>query len=111
MRFVQALARILGWLLTPLLAWAASFIGAFVGALVARTMSNSTAGLVVTGLFAALFAISATIGWMRMLRRSPELRHALHVTAEGLPTVSDQDEAERATRLEAKREAKLKEGE
>lgn len=92
MRIVRVLARVLGWLLTPLLAWAASFVGAFAGAWVAAAAGSASAGLAITGVFAALFAIGATLAWMRLLRRSPVLRHALHVTAEGMPTGSDEQE-------------------
>ena len=48
MRFLKLLLRILGWLLTPLVAWAASFIGASIGAVIARGLKSPTTGMVVT---------------------------------------------------------------
>ena len=38
MRWLRLLFRIFGWLLTPFLAWAASFFGAVGGALIAMRM-------------------------------------------------------------------------
>ncbi|MGH7586414.1 MAG: hypothetical protein ACREMH_09230, partial [Gemmatimonadales bacterium] len=42
-------------------------------------------GLIVTGLAAVLAAMAALWAWLRLLRRSPDLRETLHVTAEGSP--------------------------
>jgi hypothetical protein len=84
-RFLRFIALALGWLFTPLVAGAASFIGAWVGAAVALRIENPMAALWLTVAAAAIFALAATLGWMRLLRRSPELRHALHVTEEGIP--------------------------
>jgi hypothetical protein len=48
MRWLKALVRVFGWLLTPVLAWAASFFGAVAGALLAMKVREPRAGLVVT---------------------------------------------------------------
>ncbi len=85
MRLLRLLAKILGWLLTPIVAWAASFFGAWFGAAVAGFVPGSTAGVAVTVAGAAVTAIGATVLWMRLLRRSPRLREALDVTPEGVP--------------------------
>lgn len=85
MRLLRWLARLLGWLLTPLLAWAASFCGAWLGAVAAtRTTDGSLAlGLTIGG--AALLGLGVTLLWLRLLRRSPELQDALALTSEGVP--------------------------
>jgi hypothetical protein len=51
-------------------------------------------GLRVTILMGALAAIGATIGWMRLLRRSPQLREALALSEEGVPTVTTHEHEE-----------------
>ena len=50
MRWLRLLFRIFGWLLTPFLAWAASFFGAVGGALIAMKLANPIKGLAVTAL-------------------------------------------------------------
>jgi hypothetical protein len=40
-------------------------------------------------IFAALFGITVTLLWMRLLRRSPRLRHSLHVSGEGIPHTAE----------------------
>ena len=55
MRAVRTLARIFGWLLTPFVAWAASFLGASVVAAVAAAIPEPRTGL---GLTAAFFVSS-----------------------------------------------------
>ena len=86
----------LGWLLTPMVAWAASFFGAWVGAGIASQFPAATTGLWVTILMGAASAIGATLAWMRLLRRSPHLREALALSEEGVPTraVPEQQEGE-----------------
>ena len=44
MRWLRLLFRIFGWLLTPFLAWAASFFGAVGGALIAMRMEDPVRG-------------------------------------------------------------------
>ena len=89
MRWVRLLFRVFGWLLTPFLAWAASFFGAVGGALIAMKMQDPVQGLAVTALCGALFGFAALIVWLRYLRRTPEAREVLAVTEDGTPdTVS-----------------------
>lgn len=89
MRWIRLLFRIFGWLLTPFLAWAASFFGAVGGALVAMRMEDPVDGLAVTALCGALTGFAALIGWLEYLRRSPEVREALAVTEDGTPDTTE----------------------
>ena len=85
MKILRFVARLAGWLLTPLVAWAASFFGAWLGALLAGGVTDSGRGLLTMLGVGALFAIGATVAWMWFLRRSPELRESLGLTEEGVP--------------------------
>jgi hypothetical protein len=85
MRWIRLLFRVFGWLLTPFLAWAASFFGAVGGALIAMKMQDPVRGLAVTALCGALTGFAALIAWLRYLRQTPEAREALAVTEDGTP--------------------------
>jgi hypothetical protein len=87
-RFLRFLLRFVGWLLTPLVAWAASFFGAWLMSLAARSVVDSSMGLILALAGGATGAIAATLLWIRLLRRSPELREVLQVTEEGLPVAA-----------------------
>jgi hypothetical protein len=89
MRWVRLLFRIFGWLLTPFLAWAASFFGAVAGALLALKMEDPVRGLVVTAVCGGIAGFACLIAWLRYLRRSPEIREVLAVTEEGTPDTMD----------------------
>jgi len=89
MRWVRLLFRIFGWLLTPFLAWAASFFGAVVGALLALRMEDPVRGLAVTAVCGGLAGFICLIAWLHFLRRSPEIREVLAVTVEGTPDTMD----------------------
>jgi hypothetical protein len=89
MRWVRILFRIFGWLLTPFLAWAASFFGAVGGALVAMRMEDPVEGLAVTALCGALTGFAGLIAWLEYLRRSPEVREVLAVTEDGTPDTTE----------------------
>ena len=94
MRILRALARVLGWLLTPFVAWAASFLGSWLGARIAgEGMAPRTRLILLIGL-GAVFAIGATIAWLRLLRKSPELQEALAVAPDGTPIAAMKDEEE-----------------
>lgn len=91
MRWLVLLARIVGWLLTPLVAWAASLWGAW---LVFRREAGFREPR--TALYAAfatglVLAVLLLLAWIELLRRSPRLRHSLHVTREGLPDLEESD--------------------
>jgi hypothetical protein len=85
MRWLRLLFRIFGWLLTPFLAWAASFFGAVGGALIAMRIADPMRGLAVTALCGALTGFAVLIAWLHYLRRSPEVREVLAVTEDGTP--------------------------
>jgi hypothetical protein len=85
MSWVRILFRIFGWLLTPFLAWAASFFGAVGGALLAMRVSDPFEGLAITALCGALTGFAALLGWLEYLRQSPEVREVLAVTEDGTP--------------------------
>ncbi len=73
MRWVRLFFRIFGWLLTPFLAWAASFFGAVAGALLAMNLDDPVRGLAVTAVCGGLAGFAALIAWLHYLRRSPEV--------------------------------------
>jgi hypothetical protein len=85
MRWLRLLFRVFGWLLTPFLAWAASFFGAVGGALIAMRLKDPVEGLAVTALCGAATGFAAIIVWLRYLRQSPEVREVLAVTEDGTP--------------------------
>lgn len=85
MRWLRLVFRIFGWLLTPFLAWAASFFGAVAGALLAMRVEDPIKGLALTAFCGALTGFAALIAWLRYLRHSPEAREVLAVTEEGTP--------------------------
>jgi uncharacterized membrane protein YebE (DUF533 family) len=83
-RIVRRVFRLAGWLMTPMVIFAAGGAGAFLLALLAPKFSI-TAGLVLVGGAAILGAIAGLLLWMKLLRQNPELRHVLAVTSEGVP--------------------------
>ncbi len=89
MRWIRLLFRVFGWLLTPFLAWAASFFGAVAGALLALRLEDPVEGLALTALFGALAGFAALIGWLEYIRRSPEVREVLAVTEDGTPATTE----------------------
>ncbi|MFL5449720.1 MAG: hypothetical protein ACJ8AP_03410 [Gemmatimonadales bacterium] len=89
MRWVRLFFRIFGWLLTPFLAWAASFFGAVAGALLAMNLDDPVRGLAVTAVCGGLAGFAALIAWLHYLRRSPEVREVLAVTVDGTPDTTE----------------------
>ena len=85
MRWVRLIFRIFGWLLTPFLAWAASFFGAVAGALIAMRLEDPFRGIAVTAICGAVTGFAGLVVWLEYLRRSPEVREALAVTEDGTP--------------------------
>lgn len=104
-RVVRALFRIASWLLTPLVVALAAALGATAAAMAAPLFSTTLAIVVV----ALVGLASAGLGlflWLRLLRGSPELRHALAVTPQGTPLESEVDlilgtQADRAGEVES----------
>lgn len=76
---LRLVLRILGWLLTPLVALAASFVGATLGTIFSEWIDSPTVGLVVTVVLGATTGFTALIFWFRFLRHSPKVTHALHL--------------------------------
>jgi len=85
-KFLRVLARILGWLLTPLVALAASFLGATGAAALLADDADPRRALILSLAGAAIFAVVVSWLWLRLLRRSPQVREALSLDEEGLPT-------------------------
>jgi len=102
---LRFLLRFLGWLLTPLVAWAASFIGAWLMSMAVSGMRDPNDALVLTLGGGAVAAVSVTFLWMRLLRRSRKIQEVLQVTAEGVPMVAV-DEEESKTDEETRSESK-----
>jgi hypothetical protein len=61
-------AIIVGWLLTPVVAWAASLLGGWIGALIAPKVSQGFGPL--AWLFAGLFlgALGGVLAWVWLMR-------------------------------------------
>jgi hypothetical protein len=85
MQLLRLFLRVFGWLLTPFMAWAASFFGCVAGEVIATTISDPKKGLYLSAGLGALAGFVTLIFWLRLLRRSPELQEALAVTPEGVP--------------------------
>ena len=91
MSLARGLVRLLGWLLTPLVALAASFFGAWIGATLAGGIkSTTTGGWLVVG-FGAGFGLIAAWAWLHYLRRSPRLQQSLAVAPDGTPLAAVSD--------------------
>jgi hypothetical protein len=85
MRLVRLFFRAFGWLLTPFMAWAASFFACVAGAMLATRIDDPITGLVVTAVLGGIAGFSGLMAWLRLLRTSPEIREVLAVDAEGTP--------------------------
>ncbi len=83
MRWLRALLRLFGWLLTPFLAWAASFFGAVVGALLAMRVREPRNGILVTAVIGGVVSFVAIHLWLRFLRRHRAVREMLGVEGDG----------------------------
>lgn len=76
--------RLAGWLLTPVVIIGAAGVGAYLAVLMAPRFS-AVVSLVLVGVAGLAGAIVGLGLWLKALRQSPELRHALAVTSEGVP--------------------------
>jgi hypothetical protein len=72
-RWLAHLLVVAGWLLTPVLAWTASYIGLWAGALVATRFVRPLTMLLVAAAAAALCGFLALAVWVRFMRRVPHL--------------------------------------
>ena len=95
MSLARGLVRLGGWLLTPLVAWAASFVGAWLGATIAGSVKSSSTGAWVVVAFGTAFGIVAAWGWLHYLRRSPRLQQSLAVAPDGTPLAAIVEEPPR----------------
>jgi hypothetical protein len=64
---------VLGWLLTPGWAWAASHVGLWLGAMIALRFTSPFVMLAVAGAGALLFGFAVLWTWVRFMRRLPHL--------------------------------------
>ena len=84
-RWLAHLLVVCGWLLTPALAWGASYVGLWAGALLAMRFSQPVTMLAVAIACAAVSGLAALAVWVRFMRRVPHiLSHhmAPRITAE-----------------------------
>ncbi|HET7296397.1 MAG TPA: hypothetical protein VFI66_04605 [Gemmatimonadales bacterium] len=72
-RWLAHLLVVVGWLVTPVLAWLASYAGLWAGALVATSFARPLTMLVVAGAAAAVSGFTALALWVRFMRRVPHL--------------------------------------
>ena len=91
MKWARLLLRVFGWLLTPFMAWAASFFGAVGGALLAMRVREPRNGILVTAVVGGVVSFLAIHFWLRFLRRHREVQEALAVSAEGTPLLVDEE--------------------
>jgi zinc transporter ZupT len=91
MRAKIILLRASGWLLTPFVALAASFLGALVGTVLAALLPNPIHGVALTVALGGAAGYLTVHYWLRALRHSPRLQHALHVLPDGTPEAAAVD--------------------
>ncbi len=72
-RWLAHLLVVVGWLLTPVLGWGASFVGLWVGAAVGMRFANPLTMLAIAGAGAALFGVATLVTWLRFMRKVPHL--------------------------------------
>ncbi len=96
MTVARFLLRLFGWLLTPFVAWAASFLGAFATAAIMKDRTPAMRELYFTVAGGGVCAAVALTLWLKLLRRSKRLRATLQVTAEGTPVAAIEPTAEEA---------------
>lgn len=72
--------RIVAWLLTPVVAWAASFFGGWIGLLVGRMWGDEQA-LLAGAVGAVIGALAAVIVWVLRLRAGARRDAAFRATA------------------------------
>ena len=72
-RWLAHLCIVVGWLLTPVLAWGASYFGLSFGALFAVRFSSPLTMLLVAAGTSALLGFSTLFVWVRFMRKVPHL--------------------------------------
>lgn len=99
---VRFIFRLIGWLLTPLVVLTTATLGATLGFLITREWPANLGLLSFALICGLLGALLGALAWTRLLRRSPQLREALAVTASGLPEAERVQEMIQAITLEEK---------
>ena len=94
MKVGRFLVRLFGWLLTPFVAWAASFLGAMVTSELIIDRTPPLRELFYTVVGGAICAAIALYLWLGLLRRSRRLRRTLQVNEEGTPIAAIDPNAE-----------------
>ena len=82
---LRGFSRLVGWLLTPVVAWAASFLGAMLGAAATSGVESVSTAFWITAGIGALTALLGAWAWLRLLRSSPKLQETLAVAPDGTP--------------------------
>jgi len=72
-RWLAHLLVVSGWLLTPVLAWGASFVGLWLGASLALHFTKPVTMLAIAALGAALCGLGSLAVWVWFMRRVPHL--------------------------------------
>jgi len=72
-RWLAHLLVVAGWLLTPVLAWGASYVGLWLGATAALRFTRPLTMLAIAGLGAAGCGLAAIGVWVKFMRRLPHL--------------------------------------
>lgn len=81
---------VFGWLLTPVLAWGASFFGLWAGAHLADRFSQPGAMLIPAVAGASVLGFGTLWAWVRFMRRVPHLlAHHMASRASSGPTDAD----------------------
>ena len=81
---LRRLVRVVAWLLTPLVAWAASFLGGWLGAVIAGGGASPRGGLVWLGSGAVIGGVVGVAGWVVFLRRWAGAPRAVRGHASGV---------------------------
>lgn len=105
MGLIRFIARLFGWLLTPIVAWAASFLGATIVAALIPTSLTVRTQLIATVVGGAVTAALALVLWLKLLRRSPRLQETLQVAPDATPLVVVEAEEADAAAEEAEGKA------
>lgn len=72
-RWLAHLLVVIGWLLTPVLAWGASYFGLWVGALFAVRFTSPMAMLITAAAGAAVLGFGALFVWVTFMRKLPHI--------------------------------------
>ena len=72
-RWLAHLLVVVGWLLTPVLTWSASYVGLWAGAILATRFARPLTMLAVAGAVAAVCGFAALAIWIWVMRRVPHL--------------------------------------